>query len=1138
VAKDVKAVHGGFAAAFRRLAACFAVLLLVALPRAAFADDKAKLFATTENGFARIIVDFPTRLDLPTYKLRSENGVLSIVFDSPVAFTVPDISAALPDYVSIARVDPDHTGIRFGLRSTFTVNTMVAGEQLFVDLLPTSWQGLPPGLPTQVVDDLAARAKEAAILAEQEQKAAEAKLSNPMATVAVGRNPTFMRVEFTWNVDTEAKFAFSGTTGTINFDWPVPIDLYLLKAGLPKELQSVDGQVSPAGSSVAFHVAPGVVPRFYQVSNEDFIVDIDTASTVPVSPDPMATATAQAVAVAEAETKPGAAASGDGGPVGWISQALDAFHDQAATPITPTVATIGSTIRITFPFGGDTPAAVFRRGDVVWMMFDTLSGINQPAFSKDLADLAKNFTIVPAGDAQVVRLDLSPQKLATLGSEGKSWVLSIGDMLLGPTAPLTLGRRFDKKGLGEVTADLGRPGHVHDFKDPIVGDDLRVVTAYPPARGIERDLSYVEFEALHSVQGLVVRPEDDSLTVALDGNDAVIGAPDGLTLSTPDAIQLAAGTTAKGAPRDGFIDLGGLVDPNPVSFGHKVESTMDAAAAADGAARDTARLDLARLYLANQYGPEAIGVLEVLEADLKTPDLKRDAELMLAVADVIAQRPGEALPILNSPMFANDIDAQMWRSIAETDAGNFDMARRDAIAVAPIVASYPAWVRTRFFLSGVRAAVETGDSAAAEEFDKAVAFADLDPEQVSLYRLLNGRIAETEGRTDEALDSYGQVIASDVRPTRAEAVYHTILLLDKTGKIDVPKAINTLAAEALLWRGDTLEANMDQLLATLYFRTGQYRLGFEASKSTVQNFPSLPAMAEMSSQAQGEFEGLFLDGKADKLPPVDALALFYDFRDLTPPGSDGDRMIRNLAERLVKVDLLGQAAELLKYQIDNRLKGAAKSDVAADLAIIDIANRAPEDALAVLTDTELEGLPPTLARRRRLLEAKALIDSHRIELALDILKDVTGRDADELRVEANWASKNYNAAGSLIEVMYSPGAGDRSAPQLSQTGQTDIVRAAVGYALDGDKIGLSRLRSKFSDGMADTPAWPMFNYITSTIDPINSPNFAKVAQSISSLDTLDAFLAAYKKVYGGGAGIAPEQAAGLAAGATPTASAG
>ena len=50
--------------------------------------------------------------------------------------------------------------------------------------------------------------------------------------------------------------------------------------------------------------------------------------------------------------------------------------------------------------------------------------------------------------------------------------------------------------------------------------------------------------------------------------------------------------------------------------------------------------------------------------------------------------------------------------------------------------------------------------------------------------------------------------------------------------------------------------------------------------------------------------------------------MFYEFRELTPIGRRGDEMIRRLADRLVAVDLLDQASELLQYQIDQRLEGA------------------------------------------------------------------------------------------------------------------------------------------------------------------------------------------------------------------------
>ena len=65
------------------------------------------------------------------------------------------------DYISAARRDPDGTAIRLALARKLKVNTIPAGEWLFVDLLPENWKGVMPGLPQEVIDELARRAREA-----------------------------------------------------------------------------------------------------------------------------------------------------------------------------------------------------------------------------------------------------------------------------------------------------------------------------------------------------------------------------------------------------------------------------------------------------------------------------------------------------------------------------------------------------------------------------------------------------------------------------------------------------------------------------------------------------------------------------------------------------------------------------------------------------------------------------------------------------------------------------------------------------------------------------------------------------------------------------------------------------------------
>jgi hypothetical protein len=671
-----------------------------------------------------------------------------------------------------------------------------------------------------------------------------------------------------------------------------------------------------------------------------------------------------------------------------------------------------------------------------------------------------------------------------------------------------------------MTAELGRPGSVHAFRDPVVGDTLEVVTAYPPSRGAARDLSYVDFAALRSAHGLVVRSHSDGLAVTVEDKGARIALAGGLTLSDRDAPRsLDSGNAAEF--RGSYVDLASVEEPDPAKLMTRIDALNQTAAEADGQARDLARLSLAQFYLGNELGYEAIGVLRVMEGDLKSDELRKKARLTLAIANTIAARPGEAIRILTAPAFDDEVDALMWRSIARSDAGDFVAARTDALVGESATASYPSWVQQRFILSAIRSAIETSDLGLARRYLDTVDFASLSPEEATLYHLFEGRLAEAEGRTQEALDTYGQVIAAEFRPTRAEAVYRTLLLLQQSGHIDLAKASDTLSAEALLWRGNALEIDMQKLLARLYFGNHDYRLGFDTVKKVAANYPESDSINDLLDESRTVFNELFLNGASDEMDDIDALSLFYDFRQLTPTGARGDEMIRNLARRLVKVDLLQQAADLLQYQIDNRLVGVAKAQVAADLALIRIADRNPEGALKVLSGTRGPDLPPTLERQRRILEARALIDAGREDLALDLLTRLSGREAELLQAEAYWNTRSYTAASDLIETIYS---GDGPGVPLSVPGRLNILKAGVGLVLANDQLGLSRIRAKFADRMAQSAEWPMFDYITSPdADPVGT-EFKRAAREVGGIDSLEMFLSSYRQAFATDPGITPVEA--------------
>ena len=139
------------------------VLLLLAVsflfPSAARAEMmKGDISVNTAGGYARLVFTFAQENDAD---VRLANGIIVISFKKPVDIQVDGIPAGASSYVSAARSDPDGTAVRLALVRKVTVNSMAAGEQLFVDLLPDGWVGMPPGLPQDVVDRLARRAREA-----------------------------------------------------------------------------------------------------------------------------------------------------------------------------------------------------------------------------------------------------------------------------------------------------------------------------------------------------------------------------------------------------------------------------------------------------------------------------------------------------------------------------------------------------------------------------------------------------------------------------------------------------------------------------------------------------------------------------------------------------------------------------------------------------------------------------------------------------------------------------------------------------------------------------------------------------------------------------------------------------------------
>lgn len=1137
------------------LLALAAVASLAAAPARADDPVRGELKVYTDGGYARMVFRFAEEVGATV----SVSGAIMVInFKKPVNVSVDGLSAGARDYVSAARRDPDGTAIRIALvRPNVKVNTIPAAERLYVDMLPATWSGILPGLPQEVVDELANRARQAERQLHKQQLTAKAK-EPPLVRVRVAHQPTFMRYIFDMPAGANPIPEREDGRFRLNFDQQIRWDLADAKASLPPTLESVDGEIDYDTSAVTFVFKGTPELRTFR-EDRSIVVDIggegmrpkadakgaltiSPPDTVPAkdAPAPVKEAAAPAAVPAaapapqapappkaaeppkaEAPKAPAAEAPKEAPKVAApvvapateappaAAPAAEKVAEKSAKsppriptdPTAPVVASIaenGDGLRLEFAFAEPVPAAMFRRADVLWLVFDTPADIDVNALTRDPSRGIRTAAFERAPDgAAVVRIKLARPRLTGVDSDGPIWGVSVGDTVTTPPQPLAIVRSVVGRGRAGIAVPFADAAKVHRLRDSDIGDRLIVVTAPAPARGFLKSQTFVELQTLASAHGVAIQPVADDLTAAIEPSKITIGRPGGLSLSsasmnqeqmTPGFRMLTFDTQLWGFDRQApFVD--------------RQSELIRLAAGAPEAKRKHARLNLARFYLSRDMAAEAKAVLDVALEEPRGDEFT--GSILRAVADVMLDRPDLALKELASPQVGNQQDAPIWRGVAFSRQGKWEEARKAFKGTEVALASLPVELQRLAIQEGLRAAIEVRDFSGAARLVNELEMVGITPQLEPALQVLTGRLYEGLGRADDALANYRAAAAATDRRAATQGRLREIELMYRQTTMTRKDAINALETLVAVWRGDETETEGLKLLAHLYTEENRYRDAFHVMRTALLAHPNSDMTRKIQDEAARTFDSLFLAGRGDTLPPVEALGLFYDFRELTPIGRRGDEMIRRLADRLVSVDLLDQAAELLQHQVDNRLQGAARAQVATRLAVIYLMNRRPDRALSTLQRTRSADLANELREQRLLLEARALSDSSRHELALELIANISGNEAVRLRSDILWTAARWREASEQIELLY--GERWRDFKPLTEYERADILRAAMGYALADEQLGLMRLREKYAVKMADGPDRKTFEVVSGPIGT-NSAEFQEVAKRLANTDTLSAFL--------------------------------
>ena len=466
-------------------------------------------------------------------------------------------------------------------------------------------------------------------------------------------------------------------------------------------------------------------------------------------------------------------------------------------------------------------------------------------------------------------------------------------------------------------------------------------------------------------------------------------------------------------------------------------------------------------------------------------------------------RPELALKDLANPAVGTSFDSQMWKALAYARQGKWVDAREKFKNAEFAITALPIELQRIVVSEAMRASIEVKDYSGAAKRSSDLDVVGVSSELKPAISVLRGRLAEALGHDKDALDQYKIAVESSDRAAAAEAKLFEIVLRQKRDEIGQADTLRELETLSVIWRGDGVELKALQMLARIYSDAGRFGESLAAARTATTLQPNAEVTRQAQDAAAALFAQLYLSPKGDDLPPVDALGMFYEYRELTPIGRRGDEMIRRLADRLVAVDLLDQASELLQYQVDRRLEGAARAQVAARLAMVYLTSRKPDRAISALRSTRIADLSGELRQQRLLLEARAQSDVGRHDLALEIISNIAGREAIRLRSDIYWAARRWREASEQIELYYADRW--RDFKPLNPVEKGDVIRAVVGYALAEDTIGLARFREKYAplmSGEADRAAFE----IASKPAAASGGEFTQIARMAASVDTLDGFL--------------------------------
>ncbi len=765
-----------------------------------------------------------------------------------------------------------------------------------------------------------------------------------------------------------------------------------------------------------------------------------------------------------------------------------------------------------FDPGAPSALAVFERGPSLWVVFASGSSLDANVLAAQGRPALGAVDVVRAEGGIALRFQPSQRGEIVVSQRGTTWNVAVEPAAIRSAVNLEIVPQPDYPLGPRLLAEGGTGQGLVRLTDPLVGDVLIVAPVREPAAGLAEPASFAQVRLLESVQGLVARPMSDSLAMRVARDGIEITDVDGLLLSpSADTAREVMAIAPPIDTSDRLLEIDvwrGIEGDGFIAQRQALQRTL---ATADEVDRDRARLDFARFNFAHGFAEEAIGLLELVEESQPSIGDREHFLVLRGAARVLADDLAEAAGDLGHPGLAESRDAALWRAVSAAKSADWPRAANEFEMAGRLIETYPRPFADMLTRLAARTAIEVNDPQAAEaQLTRLSALTNGESDRWASTNYLRAVMAQRAGDLTAATAAFEAAAMSDDRYHRTLSELALIEIDLAEGGFDWEEAVAGFESLRFAWRGDEIESQLIDRIEGLYWQAGRYRKALETLQQAARSFPETPVGEAYGARLQARFVELFGSGRIDSMPPLAAISLYHDYDTLMPNDEDGDRVLRGLAERLVEIDLLDQAGDILAELIDTRLEGPERVRTGTRLAGIRLLSGQPEAAIAALDASEMDvNALPSLAPERRLLRAHALAELGDPTGALDLLAGVSTPIASAARADIAWHIRDWRTAAAALTQLVKPPPADGG--MIADSEADLVLNLGIALALANDADGLARLARDYGAAMSRSPSANTFAILTRS--PGGTPQIADLAairQQVSEVDLFQQFLSGYR----------------------------